>query len=168
MIDVKDFHQSQRGYFAGYLYNEMEKNPDIYLLVGDLGYGAFDRHFKDFPNRCINTGASEQALVGMAVGLALEGKKPFVYSITPFLLYRPFEWIRNYINHEKIPVRLIGAGRDRDYLDDGFSHWSEEADDVLGLFRNIRTLHPKKKENIKAMFKMMVEENNPWFISLKR
>jgi transketolase len=51
-----------------------------------------------------------------------------VYSITPFVLYRPFEWIRNYLDHEKIPVKLVGGGRDKDYGYLGFSHWAEEDD----------------------------------------
>ena len=40
--------------------------------------------------------------MGMATGLALENKIPVVYSITPFIIYRPFEFIRNYLDHEKI------------------------------------------------------------------
>ena len=84
--------------FANELYKLMKENEDIYLVLGDLGYGWFDKHKKDFPKRVIDTGASEQAMMGIAVGLAMEGKLPFVYSITNFLLYRPFEWIRNYID----------------------------------------------------------------------
>lgn len=154
--------------FAELLHKEMKNNKDIYLLTGDLGFGMLDKIRDDFPDRFINCSASEQAMVGMAVGLTLEGKKPFVYSITPFLLYRPFEWIRNYINHEKIPVRLVGGGRDKDYLEDGFTHWAEEADDVVDLFKNIRWLHPDNKKSVEPMLRMMVDENKPWFLSLKR
>jgi transketolase len=161
-------HPSQRGYFAHYLYEAMKTDPDIWLIVIDLGYKMFDAHFEDFPERTINSGASEQAAMGIAVGLALEGKKVFIYSITTFLLYRPFETLRNYINHERIPVRLVGAGRDKDYQHDGFSHHSEDADQVLKLFPNISRLNPQQKEDIPGMVRMMVKENRPWFISLRR
>lgn len=157
-----------RGEFGYELYKAMADDPDIFLVVGDLGYGLFDPHKEDFPDRFLNCGAAEQAMMGIAVGLALEGKKPFVYSITTFLLYRPFETIRNYINYEKIPVRLVGGGRDKDYAHDGFSHWSEDAEDVLKLFKNIQGLNPQEKEDIPHMTKMMVEEDRPWFISLRR
>lgn len=164
-----NIHPSQRGYFAHYLYEAMKTDPDIWVITGDLGYGMLDKIRDDFPDRFINTGAAEQAMMGIAVGLALEGKKPFVYSITTFLLYRPFETVRNYINHERIPVRLIGAGRDRDYEHDGFSHWSE---DIIPIFENafpyITDLWPEEKEDIPEMVKMMVAENHPWFISLRR
>src|SRR3989344_6223554 len=99
-LNIKYRHNSMRGWFAYELYKQMIKDKRIWLLVGDLGYKAFDYIKRDFPNRFLNCGASEQAMVGIATGLALDGKVPFVYSITTFLLYRPFETIRNYIDRE--------------------------------------------------------------------
>ena len=157
-----------RRIFSDELEKWMEKDPDIWLIVGDLGYKMFDNIRDKFPDRFLNTGAAEQAMMGIAVGLALEGKKPFVYSITPFLLYRPFETLRLYVNHENIPVRLVGGGRDDDYKHDGFSHNASDASYILGVFPNINKLWPDTKEEIYHMVKMMVEVNKPWFISLKR
>lgn len=167
-------HDSMRGWFAYELYQHMKKNKDIFLIVGDLGYGMFDDHFKDFPERCLNTGAAEQAMMGTAVGLALEGKIPVVYSITTFLLYRPFETIRTYINHEKIPVKLIGSGRDKDYEHDGISHWSEDAGLLFTgsilppIFQNINPIWPDNKEQIPEIVKEMLETKEPYFLSLRR
>jgi len=161
-------HNSQRGYFAYELYQQMKKNKDIYLLCFDLGYKVFDQHFKDFPDRCFNLGASEQAGVGIAVGLALEGKIPFCYSITPFLLYRPFEFIRNYLHREQIPVHLVGSGRDKDYGTDGFTHHAEEASRVLDCLPNIDQYYPQEKKEIPVIVKQIIKQNKPSFISLKR
>ena len=83
--------------FSEQLYSEMKSNQDIFLIVGDVGYGVFDKFKEDFPDRFINPGASEQLMIGMASGLAMDGKIPVVYSITPFILYRPFEFIRNIV-----------------------------------------------------------------------
>lgn len=165
---MKKIHQSIRGYFAHFLYQEMKKNKNIYLITGDLGYKMWDEIKKDFPDRFINAGAAEQAMMGLAVGLALEGKIPFVYSITTFLLYRPFETIRNYINHEKIAVRLVGSGRERDYSHDGISHWPEEEKEILNIFRNIQAVWPEKLSEIHTLVKKMVKINKPWYINLKR
>ena len=165
-------HQSQRGYFAYELHKFMQTDPDIWVVTGDLGYGMWDSIRNDFPERFLNVGAAEQVMMGVGVGLALEGKKPFIYSITTFLLYRPFETIRNYVNHEKIAVRLVGSGRDKDYAHDGISHWSSDVpklfDSSNGLLANIETLWPQEKKEIPKMVKQMVEENKPWFISLRR
>ena len=96
-----------RKIFAEKLYDKMKVNEDIYLITGDLGYGLWDKIRDDFPKRFFNVGSSEMAMMGMGIGLAMEGKIPFVYSITPFAIYRPFEMIRNYIDHEKIPVNIM-------------------------------------------------------------
>ena len=154
--------------FFAELHKRMGKNRDIVALTGDLGYIGFDKIRNDFPDRFINCGASEQAMMGMAVGLALSGKIPVVYSITTFLLYRPFETIRNYINHEKIPVILIGSGRDKDYLHDGFSHWSEEDREVMRIFKNIQSYWPQTKEEIPQLLAEVLSSGKPSYINLKR
>ncbi len=163
-----DFSKNFRRRFADSVYTEMEKNPKIIVLTGDLGYKMWDPIRNDFHDRFINVGAAEQSLIGLSVGLALEGKIPLAFSITPFLLYRPFETIRNYVNHEKIPVKLIGSGRDNDYLHDGFSHWSEEDKKVMEIFSNIKSFWPDDVETIPELVKQMVTDNNPYYINLKR
>ena len=115
-----------RKQFAELLFEEMAINKDIYVITGDLGYGLWDKIKATYSDRFYNVGSSEMAMMGMGVGLAMEGKIPFVYSITPFAIYRPFEMIRNYLDHEQIPVNIVGGGRNQDYGYLGFSHWSED------------------------------------------
>lgn len=163
---MKEWHQSQRGYLAGALLEEMKKDEGIYLLTGDLGYGMLDKIKEVFPKRFINCGASEQAMLGIAVGLALEGKKPFVYTITSFFL-RAAETISLYLTHENIPVRLIGGGRDTDYAHDGISHDATEAQKFLAGAGFVNH-YPLDKEQVPQIVKIMVEKDEPSFISLRR
>lgn len=167
-LSETDRYESMRGYFAFYLHEEMRTNPDVYCLTGDLGYGQFDKIKRDFPDRFINCGASEQAMMGVAVGLSLENKIPVVYSITPFLLYRAFETIRNYVNHERIKIILIGGGRNQDYEHDGFSHWSDEDRDVMNIFKNISSFWPEDKEDIEEILKLSIKTLAPVYINLRR
>ena len=67
-----------------------KKNENIVVLIGDVGFGVFDKLKSEFPERVINPGSSEQLIVGMAVGLSLEGKIPIIYSITPFYFIQTF------------------------------------------------------------------------------
>lgn len=165
---MKDYSQNFRRIFADEVYKHMIKNDKIWVLVGDLGYGVWDAVKRDFPDRFVNVGAAEQTLVGMGVGLALKGQIPIVYSITPFLLYRPFETIRNYVHHEKIPVKLIGSGRDKDYLIDGYSHWSAEDRQVMKILNQIRSYWPEKVAEIPKLVEMMLRNNNPYYINLRK
>lgn len=166
-IPQDKWHQSQRGYFAGALYNAMVDNKDIFLVVGDLGYLIFDKIRDDFPDRFLNTGAAEQACADICVGLALEGKIPFMYTITPFY-YRCFETIRTYINHEKINVKLIGSGRDKDYEHDGFSHDATDIPGFFNQFDNLVQYYPETKEEIPTMVNRLVVNKKPSFVSLRR
>lgn len=157
-----------RRVFADELYKQMEKNDKIWVVTADLGYKMLDQIRDDFPHRFLNTAAAEQAAVGIAVGLALEGKILFVYSITPFLLYRPFETIRNYLNHEKIPVKLVGSGRNDDYKQDGFSHHAFEDRQVMQIFSNIKPYWPETKEEIPALVEEIINNNQPCYLNLRR
>ena len=148
------------------LYELMKDNPDIWLIVGDLGFGGADKIREEFPERFINCGAAEFSMVGIATGLALEGKIPICYTITPFY-FRAFEMIRNYLDREKIPVILIGAGRDGDYEHDGFSHYAGD-DYILKEFRNINCCWPNSTDEMKMMFEASLLRKKPYYINVTR
>lgn len=167
-LNIKYRHDSMRGWFAYELYRHMAKDGRIYLVTGDLGYGMLDYIKRDFPKRFINVGAAEQSMMGIGVGLSLEGKIPVIYSITTFLLYRPFETIRNYADHEKIPVKLIGSGRDKDYAHDGISHWALEDKKILNVLSNIEAKWPDDKKEIPDLVSKMLKSKEPWYVNLKR
>lgn len=164
-------HDSIRGWFGRALYFEMQNNPNIILITADLGWGLWDKVREDFPNQFINAGAAEQCALGAAIGMTLAGKTVFVYSITTFLLFRGFEWIRNYINHEKIPVRLVGSGFEDDYKHDGITHQPTEFElrNVFACFPNIPFWMPSIKEEIpERLSAMLCLPNEPSFLCLRR
>ena len=158
-----------RGYFAYEVYNHMVDNKDIFIVTGDLGYGMWDKVKRDYPDRFVNVGAAEQTMVGVSVGLAEAGKIPICYSITPFLLYRPFETINTYIQEEGAIVKLVGAGRQRDYLDDGKSHWAiDDARIMKNIFTNIEARWPQTKEELPNLVREMLITPKPYYINLRR
>lgn len=161
-------HPSIRGEFAFELYKHMAENEKIVLLTGDLGYGMFDAIKADFPYRFFNVGAAEQAMVAIAVGMSYEGKIPFVYSITNFMLYKPYEVIKNYVNIEQANVKLCGGGRDKDYAHDGISHDATDAAHVLTTLPDIKVLWPTERKDVATFVKEMVDTTGPYFISLKK
>ncbi len=161
-------HDSIRGWFGRSLYFEMQSNPDIYCLTADLGFGLLDKIRDDFPDRFINFGASEQCMVGGGIGLTLSNKVAFCYSITSFLIYRAFEWHRNFLNYENIPVILIGSGIENDYKHDGISHQPYEVREVLRTLPNIRQFYPATKEVVPDLVKMVISAQKPSFICLRR
>ena len=158
---------SVRKTFVKLLHEEMRKNEDIIFIIGDLGYGHFDKIREQFPDRVINPGAAEQLMLGMAVGFSLDGKIPVCYSMTPFVLYRPFEIIRTYIDHENLPVILIGAGRDKDYASAGWSHWATDDKEHLSGFKNLQQCWPSS-EDLERDFKSIIYSGKPFYVNVSR
>lgn len=155
-----------RRQFVSYLIEEMRKNDKIFVLTGDLGYGLFDDLKKEFPDRFVNVGSCEQLMIGTAVGMSYEGWIPVCYSITPFVLYRPFEFIRNYLNHERANVKLVGGGRDKDYHTLGFSHQAEDDIEIMKTLKNIKLFKPDEVTNEIVMD--FLYNDTPSYINLVR
>ena len=145
-----------------------DKSGDIVLLTADIGYGLWDNVRKEFPRRFYNVGSSEQLMIGMAAGMAMEGKIPVCYSITPFLLFRPFEFIRNLMNHEGIPLKLIGGGRDKDYGYLGFTHWAEDDVDILNTLKEIQIYKPADVAEMNHIAHEFLYSKDPAYLNLSK
>jgi len=153
---------------ADLLLSEMTNNEQIITLTADLGFGILDKVKESFPQRFFNVGAAEQLLIGAAVGLAEEGKIPVCYSMSSFILYRPFEFLRNYVDYEKVPVKLIGSGRDKDYSHDGISHWAHDDEIVLSSLPNIKIYKPKSIAELENIWPEFINEKVPAYLNLTR
>jgi len=154
--------------FASTLHDRMKADDRIFLITGDLGFKLFDEIRNDFPERFVNCGAAEQAMMGISVGLAMGGKIPFTYSITPFLLWRTAETIRNYVYKESVPVKMIGSGRGKDYAHDGFSHDASDDYKILECFENINCRWPESANEIEKVVDEMISNPLPYYLNLKR
>lgn len=161
-------HDSIRGHFGRELYFAMQADPNILCFTADLGYGLLNSIRDDMPDQFVNFGASEQCMIGAAIGASLSGRVVFCYSITTFLLLRPLEWHRNYLQHEGIPVRLVGSGWADDYKHDGITHQPFEGRQVLALFPRIAKYFPTEKEEVPMCVQNMIKMNEPSFLCLRR
>ena len=149
----------------GKLINELAKKDDkIVLIVGDIGYGIFDEFREQHPKKFFNLGICEQSIIGVAAGMSLEGLKPWVYTITPFLIERPFEQIKLDIDQQKANVNLVGFA---DYPTLGPTHSEINAKKLISLFSNIKSFFPKNSNETEKFVKKTYRINGPTFISLK-
>ena len=149
----------------GKLINKLAKKDNkIILLVGDIGYGIFDDFRKNFPKRFFNLGICEQSIISVASGMALEGYRPWVYTITPFLIERPFEQIKLDIDQQKANVKLVGFA---DYPTLGPTHKELNAKKLMSLFKNIKSYFPKDTKQTEKFVLNAYKIKGPTFISLK-
>ena len=153
---------------ASLLLESMIDQDNIQVITADLGFGILDQVRNSFPERFYNVGAAEQLMIGVAIGMANEGINPVCYSMSSFLLYRPFEFLRNYVNYENIPIKLIGSGRDRDYSHDGISHWAHDDEQVLAALPNIVVYKPQTIAELEDIWPTFINSNRPAYLNLTR
>ena len=141
-----------------------DKNENIIIIVADIGYGVFDDFREKYPDRFINMGICEQSIISVASGMALEGLQPWVYTITPFLIERPFEQVKLDINQQNVNVNLVGYA---DYPTLGPTHSEINAKEMMKLFNNIESFFPSDGDETEKMILHAYERKGPSFISLK-
>ena len=140
------------------------QDKNIVVIVGDIGYRVFDEFRDKYPERFINIGICEQSMIGVCAGMALEGLKPWVYTITPFLIERPFEQVKLDIDQQNVDVKLVGFA---DYSTLGPTHRELDGEKLMQLFTNITSCFPKDGDETESMVYEAYQKKGPVFISLK-
>lgn len=152
--------------FVKQLLIEMEKNSDIVFLTADLGFNALESIKEQFPKRFINVGIAEQHLIGMAAGLALEGKKVVAYSIASFASMRPYEQIRTDICYHNLDVKIIGTGGGVNYATHGVTHHTTEDVAIMNVLPHMKVLSPAYGWEAREATKAMMKDKGPVYIRL--
>jgi transketolase len=108
-----------------------EIDERLVFMTADLGFGVVEKFAERFPDRFINVGVAEQAMIASATGLAEAGMIPYCYSIATFTSLRALEFTRNGPIAHGLPVKVVGVGAGMDYGFDGLTHFA--IDDVSAL-----------------------------------
>lgn len=140
----------------------------IFGIVADIGTFTFD----DFKQRCrdrfINVGIAECNMIGLAAGLALEGKMPFVYTIAPFLTGRAFEPIRVDICYQSLNVRLVGCGSGYSYSTLGATHHAIDDIALMRALPNMTVLSPADPRDVDQAVRASITHPGPVYIRIGR
>ena len=155
-----------RSAFITELANLAEKDSGIYLITGDLGFGVLEDFEKKFPDRFINAGVSEQAMMGMAAGLAEDDNLVFVYSIGNFPTLRCLEQIRNDVSYMNRSVVIVSVGAGFAYGAQGYTHHSLEDVAALRALSGISIYSPCDSFEATESLNKIVSERRPAYIRL--
>ena len=148
---------------------ELAHNDErILLLTADLGYMTLEPFVDNFPKRFFNVGVAEQNMVGLATGLAEAGYIPFIYSIAPFAVLRPYEFIRNGPIYHQFPVRIIGIGGGLEYGHDGITHYGIEDVGVLRVQPGITIITPADYKQARAALSATWDLPGPIYYRLSK
>jgi len=150
--------------FGEWIAELVNKDDSVYLIVGDIGYGVFDRLREENPSHFINIGVCEQSMIGIAAGMALQGLKPYVYSIIPFTLERPYEAIKIDVVANHANVKILGFW---DYPTQGITHQTKDPRGLCELLE-INYREPKNSKECRSMLDDMYNSNEPYYFYLTK
>ncbi|MEV4539005.1 transketolase C-terminal domain-containing protein [Asanoa sp. NPDC049518] len=136
------------------------------FIGSDLGAGVLDAFRDDLPERFFMEGISEQAIIGMAAGLAMEGYVPFVNTLATFLTRRCYEQIAIDLCLQKLPVRLLGYGGGVVYAPLGPTHLAVDDIGLLRLLPNMTIFAPCDAEEIDRAIALSADVDGPMYIRL--
>ncbi|MFA6547757.1 MAG: transketolase C-terminal domain-containing protein [Candidatus Magasanikbacteria bacterium] len=150
------------------IFEEAKKNPNIILLIGDLGYSVVENFQRELPKQFINVGIAEQNMIGLAAGLALSGKKVFVYSIVPFVTLRCLEQIKVDVCYQNLDVTIIGVGAGYTYGSAGVTHHAIEDIAVMQSLPNMRIVVPADAIQSAQLISQIVSSAGPCYLRLSK
>ncbi len=148
---------------------ELARNDERILFIGsDLGFGTMQAFRELMPDRFFMEGISEAHVVGMAAGLALEGKIPYVNTIASFITRRCFEQIAVDICLHQANVRLIGNGGGLVYAPLGPTHMTTEDIALMRALPGMTVIAPADAQEMRKLMPLTVDYPGPIYIRLAK
>jgi transketolase len=116
--------KQMRTVFVETMIESLATDPRLVVLTADISSWFFTAARAEYPDRVINVGIREQAMIGIAGGLALAGQRPVVHTYAPFLVERPFEQLKIGLTHQDVGAVLVSIGASYDDPSWGRTHQS--------------------------------------------
>ena len=150
------------------VYQFAKGDERIFFIGSDLGPGTLQQFKEEMPERFFMEGVSEANVVGIATGLALEGKIPYVNTIATFLTRRCFEQIVLDMCLHNANVRLIGNGGGLVYAPLGPTHLAIEDIAILRALPNMTIVAPADADEMRRFMPLTVDHTGPLYIRLAK
>jgi transketolase len=157
-----------RDQFVKTLSEEAEKDRNIILITGDLGFGVLADFESKYQSQYINAGVAEQNMTGLATGLGMSGKTVFTYSIGNFCTLRCLEQIRNDACYHGANVNIVSVGGGFSYGALGYSHHATEDIAIMRALPNLRVFCPSDLWETHEITKLLCKSNGVNYLRLDK
>ena len=157
-----------RDAFTRALMREAAKDPKLTLVTGDLGFGVLKPFWETYPDQFINAGIAEQAMTGLAAGLARTGRTVLTYSIGNFPTLRCIAQIRNDCAYHDANVKVVCVGGGFVYGSLGMSHHATEDMAILRALPGVTVFTPGDPHEVEAIVPIMLKTPGTCYLRLGR
>lgn len=143
-----------------------ENDKNVVVLLSDNGIIVYDDFIEKFSEQYFNFGISESNMIAVAAGMASCGKVPFAYTISSFLAYRAFEFIRDDVCLQNQNVKIVGIGSGMAYSTLGPTHHTTEDIGCLRSLPNLTIFSPASPLDVKKVVMEAYKIKGPVYIRL--
>ena len=157
-----------RDAFIDNLCEAAQKDRNIFFISADFGAAALDALRSSLPSQFIHAGISEQNMVDVGAGLALSGKKVFLYAMAPFITARCYEQTKAVVASMQLPITFIAVGVGLGYDHATLTHFTPEDMACMKALNGIEVLTPVDAESAEAFARRSVERPAFRYIRLDR
>jgi transketolase len=160
--------QTMREVFTDVTVDLLDEDERVAVILADIGVarfaeaGAVERH----PDRVVNVGIREQALVGVAAGFALEGMRPVVHSYAPFLVERPYEQIKLDFAHQGVGGVFVSIGGSYDAAGEGRTHQAPEDVALMATIPGMQIHEPGHRDELRSLLRRIVPGEGLHYVRL--
>jgi transketolase len=157
-----------RDAFFDEIYELASKDKDVFFISADADAFSLKKFKRDMPEQFINVGVAEQNMALVASGLALAGKKVFIYSITSFVSMRCFEQIKANICSMNLPVYIVGLGAGYSFSYDGPTHHATQDIAIMRTLPEVSILNPCDDVSSRAAARACYNKNGPVYVRIDK
>jgi Transketolase, C-terminal subunit len=143
-------------------------DPRIFLMTADLGFRVLDGFAEEFPKQYLNVGIAEQNMIGLATGMAMDGRIVFCYSIGNFSTLRCLEQIRNDACYHEANVKVVAVGGGFSYGPLGISHHATEDLAIMRALPNMTIAVPGDQWEAREATKALVATPGACYLRLDK
>lgn len=150
------------------VFNIARQDQSVVFLTADMDAFSLEKFRSEIPERYFNIGVAEQAMISIAAGLALSGKRVFIYAMVPFITARCFEHIKVDLCSMNLPVTLIGAGAGFSFDRDGPTHHGVTDVGIMRMLPELTILNPSDATSATAAVNFAHDLASPCYIRLDK
>ena len=160
---------SMRDAFAEALLELGARDQRIVVLGADTSVSIKTSLFGDrYPGRFFNVGIAEANMIGIAAGLALAGKVPFVSTYSAFVPGKCFDQIRNAVAYPNLDVKIVSSHGGLTVGPDGASHQTVEDVAAMRAVPRMRVVVPADAPSTRVLVTRAAGIPGPFYIRLSR
>ncbi len=162
------FTIGMRDAFFNALYEIARKDKNVIIITADNGAPSLDQFSQNLPNQFFTVGIAEQQMIGMACGMAVEGKKVYTYAIAPFVTTRVHEFNKLCLGAMNLPIVNLGVGAGYAYDIMGPTHHTVEDLAIMRSIPNMKVHSPADSYTASSLAQISYDDPSPQYIRFDR